>query len=85
MWIKHPIESSNKQHKDTKREDTNNQATKSFKSYCQSVEIQGLHNTLMWRVQESNLFSNLLYFSTNVIISVALKDGDIFVTFVVET
>lgn len=57
-------------------------AAKSFKSYCQSlkppVEIQGLHNTLVLRVQESNLFSNLLHFSTNVIVSVALKDGEIF-------
>lgn len=51
MWIKHPIEPSDKQHKDIRREDTNNQVTKSFKSYCQSlkppVEIQGLPNTLM--------------------------------------
>lgn len=61
----------------TKRQDTNNQATKSFKNYCQSLEppmeSQGLCNTSAF-----NLISNLLRFSTTVIISVALKEGEIF-------
>lgn len=61
MWVKYPVKPSDKQHKDTRREDTNNRATKSFKSYYQSlkppVEIQGLHNTV-----EPNLFSKLVLF-----------------------
>lgn len=58
-------------------QDANNQATKSLKNYCRSLEppmeSQGLYNTL-----ESNLISNLLHFFTILIISVALKDGEIF-------
>lgn len=61
MWIKHAAEPSDNQQVDTTRQDTNNQATKSLKNYCQSLEppikSQGLYNTL-----ESNLVSNLLHF-----------------------
>lgn len=77
MWIKHAAESSNKHQRYTRGQNTNNQATKSFWDYCQSLEppteSQGLYNTL-----ESNFISKSVLFSTIMIISVALKDGEIF-------
>lgn len=85
MWIKHAAEPSDKQQKDIGRQDTNNQANKSFENYCQSSEepmgSQGFCNTL-----ESNLISNLLNFFTIVIKSGALKEWrNLSVAFVVET
>jgi len=38
MGIKHAAEPGNKQQEDTRRQDTNKQATKSFKNYCRSSE-----------------------------------------------
>lgn len=77
MWIKHAAESSNKHQRHTRRQNTNNQATKSFWNYCQCLEppmeSQELCNTL-----ESNLINKSFLFSTIMILSVALKDGEIF-------
>lgn len=84
MWIKHAAEPSDKEQKDTRRQDTNNHATKSFNSYSQSLgppmESQGLCNTL-----DFNLISNLLHFSKSWLHSSIKKTEKSSVAFVVET